>query len=615
MRQQNCNPNYLLLFLFFIVPFLALSQTASVTQGCFPLVVEFDPPNTATTFFWDFKNGNTSVFANPTTTFNLPGTYLVEFRASMNQPILGTLTIEVLSPPEIEIVTDPGIPNVCIGTEINFTAEILLGEGLNYTYSWDFANGETANTMTATSNYSTRGTYQVSLTAENPAPGCQNTITQEVNVQEFPQADFFTNIDNEPVVCAPQEIFFTDNSQSDFNLTQFWIFGNGQTGVGEMTSAFYNKGTFDVSLIAATSYGCTDTITKPVTLSGPEGDFEVTPNLICPDNPIVFSLKDTLDVSSYTWNFGDGEMVEDINPALHEYDVEPSSGRVMVTLTLRGENDQCILEVTKPIRFGEVTADFIPNNGTDTILCSGIPYSFTNASIGTNAYIWDFNNNSGSIEENPTVVYEAEGDYMVRLIAEDTEIGCRDTIEKLIMIRDIPPITIQVPDPDMMLCKGSEFPLSVIDAMPNWTYGWLPLDVFDDPSSPTPLASLEEETDVIVVVRDSSGCETGARVTIAVDACVDYQIPNIFTPNGDGENERFTVFTNGIINQDIEIMTFRVFNRWGQLVYDNEKPLEGWDGTYNGNALPSDIYAYYISLRIPSEDRIEKEMGDVTLLR
>lgn len=615
MRQQNYNPNYVLLFLFLFIPIYLFSQTASVTEGCFPLQVQFDPPSSAATFFWDFKNGSTSVASNPTTIFNLPGTYVVEFRESMGQPIEGFITIEVFSPPELSIVTDPVIPNVCVGTAVNFNGEISLGGDLDYTFSWDFGNGEMASTAMASSTYNTTGTFQVNLAVGNAAPGCQAAAAIDINVQDFPQADFITSIDNDAVVCAPKDIVFEDNSQSNFNVTQFWNFGSGQTGVGELDTAFFTKGTFDVTLIVATSYGCSDTITKPVTLDGPEGDFSVDPILICPDNPITFTLEDTVDISSVSWDFGDGNMAGNEGSVEHTYIREPASGEVMVTLTLRGQNDLCVLEVTKPVRFGDVVADFIPNDGVDTILCSGIPYSFINTSIGADSFIWDFANDSGSIEEDPSTTYEEEGDYLVRLIAEASEIGCRDTIDKLIMIRDIPPVTIQVSNPDMMICRGEEFSVSVTDAQPNWIYGWLPLEAFDDPSSAMPTVSLDTETDLIVVVRDSSGCETGARLTVPIEPCVDYQIPNIFSPNGDGENERFTVFTNGTINQDIEIMEFKVFSRWGQLVYDNERPLEGWDGTFNGNALPADIYAYYIKLRVRADGRIEDEIGDVTLLR
>ena len=91
---------------------------------------------------------------------------------------------------------------------------------------------------------------------------------------------------------------------------------------------------------------------------------------------------------------------------------------------------------------------------------------------------------------------------------------------------------------------------------------------------------------------------------------VDYVIPNAFSPNNDNSNDRFRVLISG----DIEIVEFKVFNRWGQLVYDNENGLEGWDGTFNGNPQPSDVYAYLIVLRFPDGQEVV-EKGDVTLIR
>ncbi len=64
----------------------------------------------------------------------------------------------------------------------------------------------------------------------------------------------------------------------------------------------------------------------------------------------------------------------------------------------------------------------------------------------------------------------------------------------------------------------------------------------------------------------------------------------------------------------IEILEFRVYNRWGKLLYDNEDPSNGWDGTDNGEPAPSDVYVYYIVIRYPDGQEFT-EQGDVTLIR
>ena len=76
-----------------------------------------------------------------------------------------------------------------------------------------------------------------------------------------------------------------------------------------------------------------------------------------------------------------------------------------------------------------------------------------------------------------------------------------------------------------------------------------------------------------------------------------FAMPNAFTPNGDGKNDFFhPVFIN---KYGITINAFRVYNRWGQLIYNNDNPAQGWDGKYKGEAQPSEVYSYYISVSLP----------------
>ncbi len=89
-----------------------------------------------------------------------------------------------------------------------------------------------------------------------------------------------------------------------------------------------------------------------------------------------------------------------------------------------------------------------------------------------------------------------------------------------------------------------------------------------------------------------------------------FDVPNAFTPDGDGVNDFFNVVYRG----KIEITKFNVFNRWGQTVYKNETPTTGWDGRFNGTDSPSDIYVYYIIIKFPDGKEFIKK-GDLTLFR
>ena len=124
----------------------------------------------------------------------------------------------------------------------------------------------------------------------------------------------------------------------------------------------------------------------------------------------------------------------------------------------------------------------------------------------------------------------------------------------------------------------------------------------------------EDET-IIINGTDGYGCSDTASVTYTVKP-LEYGvfIPNAFSPNGDGNNDKFAPIF--YMKRAYIIKTFRVFNRWGQSVYSSSNSLNGaWDGNLS-NGTPADIgnYNYYMIIRfVDGTERSFK--GDVTLLR
>lgn len=105
------------------------------------------------------------------------------------------------------------------------------------------------------------------------------------------------------------------------------------------------------------------------------------------------------------------------------------------------------------------------------------------------------------------------------------------------------------------------------------------------------------------------GCQdsTARNIRVVVDPL--YNVPNAFTPNGDGKNDVFRVAAFGVENMDL-----RVYNRFGQLVFQTSDPLIGWDGTYKGVPQPVDAYAFTLVLELSNGAKI-KNSGSVTLVR
>lgn len=124
---------------------------------------------------------------------------------------------------------------------------------------------------------------------------------------------------------------------------------------------------------------------------------------------------------------------------------------------------------------------------------------------------------------------------------------------------------------------------------------------------------VEDSVRYTMRIETPAGCIYEESRTIFVKSPV-VKAPNAFTPNGDDVNETFDIVFQGR-REAVTITTFRVYNRWGQLVYDNDTPDTGWDGSFKGNPQPSDVYFYVIGYRLLNGFEPEPLKGDVSLLR
>ena len=104
-----------------------------------------------------------------------------------------------------------------------------------------------------------------------------------------------------------------------------------------------------------------------------------------------------------------------------------------------------------------------------------------------------------------------------------------------------------------------------------------------------------------------------AEFFIAKLDCCHPALPNAFTPNGDGLNDKFGVILNYC---EVQILEFNVYSRWGELMFQAIKSTDRWDGTtLNGTEAPSDVYVYMTRYKVADEPEEKIEHGEVTLLR
>ena len=256
-----------------------------------------------------------------------------------------------------------------------------------------------------------------------------------------------------------------------------------------------------------------------------------------------------------------------------------------------------------------VTVSPLPNVSAypDTIVCQG--HGVTLQATGGVQFAWQpttglDNPASGS----PMALPSSDVTYTVT--ATDAN-GCSDDAQLSLTV---------IPSPfvdagrDTSILLGQSLQLSgVTDGV---GFEWSPLIYLTGVETLGPVAAPERTTTYYLTATADNGCTTTDSVVVAVAEGAVIAVPNAFTPNGDNINDYLWIRSLGIIN----IVSFRILNRWGQVVFatntndilDNE--YAGWDGLHHGQPQPMGVYAYVFKGVMPSGKEIIQS-GNITLLR
>ncbi len=461
---------------------------------------------------------------------------------------------------------------------------------------------------------------------------------------------------------ANEQLILNDGETDNFDIigsgtNQIRLISTGGTTIVDVAHVLENARYINVAMpytpgireISVQIFGEEDTDSNVamafIPLVAPE-EFEID---IGPDSTLCEGETLLLDATypgatNYLWNDSSMEAVLDVT----------TSGVYAVTVT-----DECGTTATD-----QATITFIPpidilDLGPDTILCPGETLLLDATLIDGESYEW----NDGSTE--PTLLVSESGIYEVSVTA-----GCGiQTGEIFVEYEIIPEISV-LPD-DTLACQGTIvlFDATLPGAL---TYTWqdgstepvfaaaetgnyavtvtfqcgtyvdetsliyndyeLRVDLGNDTTfcfgdtvlldAYFPFATeylwQDGSTDSVFVVREtgdygvtiSDGCTSvNDRVFYRMISCCDVFVPNIFTPNSDGLNDRFMTYSNC----EFPRYRFSVFNRWGALVFRTEDQRTGWDGYFKGESAQEGVYVWMLEYNDGIDDRVLS--GDVTLIR
>ncbi|HEX6914118.1 MAG TPA: PKD domain-containing protein, partial [Chitinophagaceae bacterium] len=242
--------------------------------------------------------------------------------------------------------------------------------------------------------------------------------------------------------------------------------------------------------------------------------------------------------------------------------------------------------------------------------CVNVPIPFTNLTtvVGTGAvqWLWDFGDGSSSTSKDPVHYFNQAGNYTVRLTAAITSCAqFADSFVKTVTIVN-PPAGVRYPTVNAVINMPQQLEARNIGN----SYQWIPPVGLNNATIVNPVFRHNQPQEYRIRIRLSNGCSVTDTVAVRMFVEGELYIPKAWSPNNDGHNDNLYPILVGMM----ELKMFRVFNRWGQLMFETSTPHHGWNGIYNGKPQPSDTYTWTVEARYP-DGKVLKRSGNSVLVR
>lgn len=523
----------------------------------------------ALNYSWSPTGGSASTATNLSV-----GTYTVTVTDANSCSASATVTVSALGGPTLSLTSTQDV--TCnAGTDGAATVSGSGGSGmLTYTWTPGGLNGATQNSLSS-------GTYTVSVSDQN---NCSNSI--QVTINEPPAIQVTAG------TITPANCGVSDGAASVTALggTGALNYSWSPTGGNSSSATNIPGGSYIVTVTDQSL--CTSTLSVVVnTIGGP-----------------TVTLNNQTNVSCFGGSDGSASVTASGGTAPYQYTWSPSggsaasaSGLTAGTYSVAVTDDAgCIgsasVTITSPtaltVSANTTAADCGNSNGSIILNTSG----------GTAPYSYSWSPSGGSAS---TASGLAPGTYTATIT---DALGCQTTTSSnIVTIGDLD-ITAT---PDLsVIDQGDTVVLTVSGAT---SYSWSPSSGLSCTNCSSPTASPALTTTYLVTGSDGSGCTGTATVTIVVnEICGDLYVPTVFAPNsssGNPENEKLCVYGNCISS-----LSYSVYDRWGNKVFETTDTALCWDGTFKGKDLNAGAFAYKLIVTLNNGDYIEQS-GNVTLIR
>jgi gliding motility-associated-like protein len=541
------------------------------------------------TYYWEFSDGTTYNIANPSHTFADTGVYTIKLVINRGEECSDSATTSIKIYPGFF----PGFTytGVCVNKNTQFFDTTRTVYGAVNSWRWDFGEAavtdDTSHLKNPTYVYPSGGTKKVTFVVTNSV-GCVDTLTKNIDILTRP----------------PLTLSFKDTLICTGDSVQLHATGDG-TFTWTPAANIVNANTPDPTVFppSTTPYfvrldyqGCIANDTVNINVVPFVSVVAMADTTICETDTLRLSA--VTNGLKYLWS----NPTTLNNPTLLQPTAHPVDRPTVYTLT--SSIGHCSAK-------DSVTVTLVPypvaNAGKDTIICYRTQAQLNGTTDGS-SFSWSpASTLSDAASLTPIAIPKGTTAYI--LTAFDTR-GCpkpgRDTV-------------LVVMNPEVFAFAGRDTAVVVgqtlqFNASGGVNYSWSPATALSNASIANPKGVYNGSFDSIryaLTVTDSIGCEDEATVLVKIfRTAPKIFVPTAFTPNGDGKNEYVAPIAVGITKLDY----FRIFNRWGQLVFETTVNGRGWDGKISGQLQSTGTYVWIVR-GTDFTGKVVFDKGTVTLIR
>ena len=472
-------------------------------------------------------------------------------------------------------------------------------------YNWDLGDGTTAITPDVNHSYAIEGTYVVKLLATSDN-GCVDSISFTVIVYPSATAGFTVDITGQ--CLKNNEFVFTNTSTvSSGALASSWDMGDGNIiTTKDVVYSYANPGTYTVKLLSTAQFGCADSISFDIKVyPEPVAGFTINnPQQCYGNNQFVFTNTSTIlwGTLKYNWNFGDGN-VDSTQDVSHTYAM-PGNYIVQLRVTSDSGCVNTIFFDTKVFPY-PFAAFIVKEPG-----CINLPLQIINTTANNTSstliYLWDFGNGQSSSLRNPVYSYPAAGNYNMRLSISTAQCPLTISTKQSPVIIEAPAAGIVYPEKDAVF----NYPERLQARQIGRTVVWTPATSLDNRYSYTPTFKGLSPQLYTIELKTLSGCLTVDTQLVKTHKKIEIYVPTAFTPGGNGIND----YLRPVLMGFVKVNYFRVYNRWGKLLFQMQSDQPGWDGREKGDKAEIQTVIWMIEA-VDVDGKIHKRQGTTVLLR